>query len=88
MSSYLLTYSLPLKMSLYVCMYTYTVIFENKLLGLQGESSRCGILKNLSDSEDFQKLIWKDACGTEIKQKPQNIKSPSFYLSFFSSSQF
>ena len=65
----------------------YTVLFENKIVGLQNELTKCGILKNRSGNEDFWKLIQEEACGTEIKQKLQNIKFKSLYLSFFFSSE-
>ena len=61
----------------------YTVLFEDNIVGLQNELPKCGILKNRSGDEEFWKLIREEACGTEIKQKLQNIKFKSLYLSFF-----
>ena len=61
----------------------YTVLFEDNIVGLQNELPKCGIWKNRSGNEEFWKLIWEEACGTEIKQKLQNIKFKSLYLSFF-----
>ena len=70
---------------IYVSVYVYTVLFENKIVGLQNELTKCGILKNMSDNENFWKLIQEETCGTETKQKLQNIKFKSLYLSFFNS---
>ncbi|XP_005390717.1 PREDICTED: uncharacterized protein LOC102027459 isoform X3 [Chinchilla lanigera] len=44
------------------------------IIGLQNELTKCGILKNMSDYEDFWKLIREEAHGTEIKEKLQKIK--------------
>ncbi|XP_063089418.1 uncharacterized protein LOC101787712, partial [Cavia porcellus] len=44
------------------------------IIGLQNELTKCGILKNMNDYEEFWKLIQEEANGTEIKEKLQKIK--------------
>ncbi|XP_031209977.1 uncharacterized protein LOC116078801 [Mastomys coucha] len=44
------------------------------IIGLQNELTKCGILKNMSDYEDFWKLVQEEALGMEIKEKLQKIK--------------
>ncbi|XP_077874777.1 uncharacterized protein LOC101958370 [Ictidomys tridecemlineatus] len=44
------------------------------IIGLQNELIRCGILKNMSDHEEFWKLVQEEGHGTEIKEKLQKIK--------------
>ncbi|XP_021093602.1 uncharacterized protein LOC101710489 isoform X2 [Heterocephalus glaber] len=44
------------------------------IIGLQNELTKCGILKNMSDCEDFWKLIREETHGTEIKEQLQKIK--------------
>ncbi|XP_048661799.1 uncharacterized protein LOC125617601 isoform X2 [Marmota marmota marmota] len=44
------------------------------IIGLQNELTRCGILKNMSDHEEFWKLVQEEGRGTEIKEKLQKIK--------------
>lgn len=66
--------------------YTYILFFlKNKIVGLQNEPTECGILKNMNANEKCWKLIQEETCGTETKQKLQNIKFKSLYLFFFSS---
>lgn len=59
------------------------MLFENKSIGLQNELTKYGILKNMSDYEDLWKLFQKEACGTEIKEKLQNTKFRSLFISHF-----
>lgn len=58
-------------------------LFENKIIGLQNESTKGGILKSTSDYEEFWKLIQEEDGGTEVKQNLQNIKFKSLYFSCF-----
>eukprot|EP00073_Rattus_norvegicus_P043218 XP_017445207.1 PREDICTED: brachyury 2 isoform X6 [Rattus norvegicus] len=44
------------------------------IVGLQNELTRCGILKNMSDYEDFWKLVREEALGVETEEKLQKIK--------------
>ncbi|XP_033619221.1 uncharacterized protein LOC104852780 isoform X2 [Fukomys damarensis] len=44
------------------------------IIRLQNELTKCGILKNMSDYEDFWKLIGEEAHGTDIKEQLQKIK--------------
>ncbi|XP_070459415.1 uncharacterized protein [Equus przewalskii] len=46
----------------------------HRIIGLQNESTKGGILKNTSDYEEFWKLIQEEDGGTEVKQNLQNIK--------------
>ncbi|XP_057617726.1 uncharacterized protein LOC130869514 isoform X1 [Chionomys nivalis] len=44
------------------------------ITGLQNELSKSGILKNMSDHEDFWKLVQEEALGVGIKEKLQKIR--------------
>ncbi|XP_021077540.1 uncharacterized protein LOC110338544 [Mus pahari] len=44
------------------------------IIGLQNELTKCGILKNMSDFEDFWKLVQEEALGLGTKEKLQKIK--------------
>ncbi|NP_001155304.1 brachyury 2 [Mus musculus] len=44
------------------------------IIGLQNELTKCGILKNMSDDEDFWKLVQEEALGVGTKEKLQKIK--------------
>ncbi|KAL6040873.1 hypothetical protein STEG23_037849, partial [Scotinomys teguina] len=44
------------------------------IVGLQNELTKCGILKNTSDDEDFWKLVQEEALGVDLKEKLQKIK--------------
>ncbi|XP_052606765.1 uncharacterized protein LOC128118275 isoform X3 [Peromyscus californicus insignis] len=44
------------------------------IIGLQDELTKHGILKNLSDYEDFWKLVREEALGVDMKEKLQKIK--------------
>ncbi|KFO20780.1 Vesicle transport protein SFT2A [Fukomys damarensis] len=46
----------------------------SQIIRLQNELTKCGILKNMSDYEDFWKLIGEEAHGTDIKEQLQKIK--------------
>ncbi|XP_052025883.1 uncharacterized protein LOC127674075 [Apodemus sylvaticus] len=45
------------------------------ITGLQNELTKRGILKNMSDYEDFWKLVQEEALGVQAKAKLQKIKS-------------
>lgn len=47
---------------------------KKKIIGLQNELTKCGILKNMSDDEDFWKLVQEEALGVGTKEKLQKIK--------------
>ncbi|XP_035316789.1 uncharacterized protein LOC100755699 isoform X1 [Cricetulus griseus] len=51
-----------------------SILFENKIIGLQNELTKCGILKNMTDYEDFWKLAQEEALGVEMKEKLQKIR--------------
>ncbi|XP_036024445.1 uncharacterized protein LOC118570208 isoform X3 [Onychomys torridus] len=44
------------------------------IIGLQDELTKCGILKNVSDYEDFWQLVQEEALGRDLKEKLQKIK--------------
>lgn len=58
------------------------ILSANKIVGLQNELTRCGILKNMSDYEDFWKLVREEALGVETEEKLQKIKLKCLYISF------
>nr|XP_048276913.1 uncharacterized protein LOC125391579 isoform X1 [Myodes glareolus] len=44
------------------------------ITGLQNELTKSGVLKNMSDHEDFWKLVQEEALGEEIKERLQKIR--------------
>lgn len=63
--------------------FTYmSILFENKIIGLQNELTKCGILKNMTDYEDFWKLAQEEALGVEMKEKLQKIRFKCWYFFF------
>ncbi|XP_076782734.1 uncharacterized protein LOC143440026 isoform X3 [Arvicanthis niloticus] len=44
------------------------------IIGLQNHLTRCGILKSMSDYEDFWKLVQEEALRVETKEKLQKIQ--------------
>lgn len=60
------------------------ILSENKITGLQNELTKSGILKNMTDHEDFWKLVQEEALGVGIKEKLQKIRFKCLYISFLS----
>lgn len=60
------------------------ILLETKITGLQDELTKSGVLKNMSDHEDFWKLVQEEALGEEIKERLQKIRFKCLYISFLS----